>query len=107
MKTKFGLVVYLFEPFYQLYKDKFITPKFILSVIEELRNEEIEPLRKAEFDNYARQFGGGGRVAFTFPEELYKWYSDMNLNKKRGLWLALHYKLFDKLNQMCYNINKI
>jgi hypothetical protein len=105
MRTQYGLIVYLFEPFYRLYKDKVITPKFILMTLKDLKDEGVEPeaLRGVEFEHYKRKLGGG-RVIFTFPEELHEWYSDINLNKKRGLWLELHHKLLDKFQKVCYNI---
>ncbi len=105
MKTNYGITVYLFEPFYQLYKDEIITPSFIRTVLRELKEADIEfePLHRVEFEQYERKLGGG-RVIFTLPQDLYEWYIDINLNKKRGLWVALHQKLIDKFQEIWYNI---
>jgi len=107
MKPKHGMVVFLFEPFYQLYKDRVITPKLILNVLREMRDEgvEFEALSRVEFEQYQQKLGGG-RVAFTFPEDMYEWYVDINLNKKRGLWVALHHRLINKLNEIYHKISK-
>jgi len=106
MRTRFGMTVYLFEPFYQFYKDKILTPTLILNVLREIKESgvEPEPLHRIEFEQYEKKLGGG-RVEFTFPQDMYEWYSDINLNKKRGLWVLLHQKLIDKFNEMCYIIN--
>jgi hypothetical protein len=100
------MTVYLFEPFYQLYRDGIITPTLIRTVLREIRDNgvEFEPLSRMEFEQYQRKLSGG-RVVFSFPQDLYEWYVDINLNKKRGLWVALHQKLIDKMNELSYNIN--
>jgi len=105
MRKNYGMVVFLFEPFYTLYREKIITPTLILAVLREIKEQgvDFEPLRRIEFEHYQHKLGGG-RVIFTFPEDLYEWYSDINLNKKRGLWLKLHYKLIDKIKEIWYNI---
>jgi len=101
-----SMTVFLFEPFYQLYKDGIIAPTLIRTVLYEMKNAGIdfEPLHRMEFEQYQRKLGGG-RVIFSFPQDLYEWYVDINLNKKRGLWVALHQKLIDKLNELSNNIN--
>ncbi len=104
--TKYGMTVFLFEPFYQLYKDEVITPTFIRTLLRGMKNDgvEFEPLSRVEFEQYQQKLGGG-RVALTFPQDLYEWYVDINLNRKRGLWIALYKKLIDKFNEICRNIN--
>ncbi len=104
----FTLAFYLFSEAAKLYEQGFINGKVLLSVLQELydNQSEIEPLTTKTYENIKRKLGGAVKVFINFKHhpELRDWYVALPNELKRGVWVATHHKLLDKLSKMCYNI---
>ncbi len=108
IKGTFVLAFYLFGEVAKLYEQGFISGKVLLSVLQELydNQSEIEPLITKAYENIKRELGGAVKVFINFKHhpELRDWYVDLPNELRRGVWIATHYKLLDKLSKMWYNI---
>jgi hypothetical protein len=104
--TKYALQIYLFRDVYALYKQGVICNKFIINTIREMRNsgEVFEPIRRRDFEHIKQELGEGSKVLILFPDDLHEWYAYTYENTKRGLWVKLHERLLDKLQNLWYNI---
>ncbi len=108
IKGTFTLAFYLFGEVAKLYEQGLINGRVILSVLQELydNQSEIEPLTTKAYENIKRELGGAVKVFINFKHhpELRDWYIDLPNELKRGVWVATHHKLLDKLSKMWYNI---
>ena len=105
-KHKNALQIYLFKDIYDLHKQVVICNRFIIDMIRELKEsgETFEIIRRKDFEEIKRRFGEGGKILISFPPDLHIWYANIYENTKRGLWVRLHEKLLDKLQNLWYNI---
>jgi len=95
--------VYLFPPFYSLYKKHFIANKLIAECLREIKEsgENIKPISRQDFKEVKQSLGGGGIVRILLPPDIQQWYVDIPESLKRAIYLKLHYKLLHKLQTFC------
>jgi hypothetical protein len=105
----FALALYLFGKVRELYKEGFINGHTILSVLEELyeNQSEITPLTSKEYMKLKEEkLGEAVKVYLNFKHhpELRDWYANLPNELKRGVWVKANEKLLDKLSKVWYNI---
>ncbi len=102
------LTFYLFGKIAELYKQGFFNSEVILSVLQELRESpnEIKAWTIREYEHKKREFGEAIRVFinFRYHSELREWYVSLPSELRRGVWIATHQRLLDKLQNLWYNI---
>jgi hypothetical protein len=107
-KGENSLVFYLFGSAIELYQKGLITGNTILTVLQELyeNQHEIEPLTKKEFTKLKEQLGEAVKVYVNFKhhQELREWYINLPNELKRGVWVKTNELLLDKLRKLWYNI---
>jgi hypothetical protein len=103
-----NLTFYLFGKVAELYKQGFFNSEVILSVLQELRenSNEISAWAIREYEYKKSKLGEAVRVLISFKHhpELRDWYGLLPIELRRGVWIATHYKLLDKLQNLWYNI---
>ena len=103
-----NLAFYLFGKTAELYKNGFINGNIILSVLQELHEnqDEITPLTNKEYMKLKEQFGEAVKTYLNFKPypELRDWYATLPMELKRGVWVKTNEKLLDKLQNLWYNI---
>jgi hypothetical protein len=105
----FALAFYLFGKTKELYKEGFINGHTILSVLEELyeNQSEITPLTNKEYTKLKEErLGEAVKTYLNFKScpELRDWYANLPNELKRGVWVRANEKLLDKLQNLWYNI---
>jgi len=45
-------------------------------------------------------------INFRKHQQLRDWYVSLSMELRRGVWIATHYKLLDKFQNLWYNINQ-
>jgi len=107
-RGKEALEFYLFGQAYELFKQGFLNSKVVLDCLAEVyeKQNEIRPLRQAEYEQIKKKLGIAGkvRVNFRYNPELREWYVDIPLAKRRGVWVAVHQKILDKLANLLANL---
>jgi hypothetical protein len=103
------LAFYLFHKTGELYKRGFINGTIILSVLEELyeNQREIEPLTNKQYTKLKEEKLGKAvktYINFKYHPELRKWYANLPPELKRGVWVKANEKLLDKLKEIWYDI---
>jgi len=103
-----NLTFYLFGKVAELYKQGFFSSEVILSVLQELKDnsDEVKPWVIREYEYKKWKLGEAVRVFINFRNhsQLRDWYVSLSMELRRGVWIATHYKLLDKLSKMWYNI---
>jgi len=103
----YNLTFYLFDKVAELYKQGFLNNEVILSVLQELKdNDEIRAWTIREYEYKKSKLGEAIRVLISFKRhpELRDWYGLLPIELRRGVWIAAHYRLLDKLQNLWYNI---
>ena len=107
-ERNFYLAFYLFGKVAELYKQGFFGSEVILPVLQELKDnpDEIKVWAVREYEYKKWKLGEAVRVSVNFKHypELRDWYANLPVELKRGVWVATHYKLLDKLHILWYNI---
>jgi len=105
-----NLTFYLFGKVAELYKQGFFNSEVILSVLQELKDSpnEIKAWTIKEYEYKKWKLGGAVRVFINFRkhQQLRDWYVSLSMELRRGVWIATHYKLLDKFQNLWYNINQ-
>jgi hypothetical protein len=104
-----ALAFYLFSKTAELYKQGFINGNIILSVLQELyeNQHEITPLTNKEYIKLKEEkLGKAIKTYLNFKNhpELRDWYANLSNELKRGVWVKANEKLLDKLQNLWYNI---
>jgi hypothetical protein len=104
-----ALAFYLFNTTAELYKQGFVNGNVILSVLQELyeNQHEITPLTNKEYTKRKEEKLGEAvktYINFKHHPELRDWYANLPNELKRGVWVKANEKLLDKLSKMWYNI---
>jgi len=104
-----NLTFYLFGKVAELYRQGFFSSEVILSVLQELKDNsanEIKAWAVREYEYKKSKLGEAVRVFISFRHypELRDWYSTLSIELRRGVWIATHYRLLDKFQNLWYNI---
>jgi hypothetical protein len=104
-----ALAFYLFSKTAELYKQGFINGTVLLSVLQELyeNQHEITPLTNKEYTKLKEEKLGEAvktYINFKHHPELRDWYANLPNELKRGVWVKANEKLLDKLQKVWYNI---
>ncbi len=101
------LAFYLYGQIYELYKQGFLNSKVVLDCLTEVYQDrdKIKPMRQVEYEKIKKKLGTAGKVLVNFKHhpELRDWYVDTPLSKRRGIWVAVHQKILDKLANLLAN----
>jgi len=102
------LAFYLYGPIYELYKQGFLNSKVVLDCLTEVYQDKdkIKPMRQVEYKKIKKKLGTAGKVLVNFKHhpELRDWYVDTPLPKRRGIWVAVHQKILNKLANLLANL---
>ncbi|QGA72474.1 hypothetical protein [uncultured virus] len=102
------LTFYLFGKVAELYRQGFFSSEVILSVLQELKDkpDEIKVWTVKEYEYKRYKLGEAVRVFINFKnyQELRDWYATLPVELRRGVWIATHYRLLDKFQNLWYNI---
>jgi hypothetical protein len=101
------LTFYLFGKIAELYGQGFFSNEVILSVLQELKENpnEIKAWIVREYERKKQELGDAIRVFLNFKHsELREWYINLPTELRRGVWIATHQKLLDRLEKIWYNI---
>jgi len=103
------LAFYLFGKTAELYKQGFINGNILLSVLQELyeNQHKITPLTNKEYTRLKEEKLGEAvktYLNFKYYPELRDWYANLSHEMKRGVWIKTNEKLLDKLQNLWYNI---
>jgi hypothetical protein len=104
-----ALAFYLFYKTAELYKQGFINGNILLSVLQELyeNQHEITPLTNKEYIKLKEEkLGKAIKTYLNFKHypELRDWYVNLSNELKRGVWVKANEKLLDKLQVLWYNM---
>jgi hypothetical protein len=103
-----ALAFYLFGKTGELYKQGFINGTVLLSVLQELyeNQHEIPPLTNKQYTKLKEELGKEVKTYLNFKlyPELRDWYANLSMELKRGVWVKANEKTLDKLSKMWYNI---
>jgi hypothetical protein len=105
------LTFYLFGKVAELYRQGFFSSEVILSVLQELKDNsanEIKAWAVREYEYKKSKLGEAVRVFISFRHypELRDWYATLPIELRRGVWIATHYRLLDKFQNLLYNITQ-